>query len=155
MDVDRRALTAGIASCALSIALSGLARAQTLEKPSIRLGVANKAHLYYLPVTLAERRGHFRDYGLNVAITDFEGGAQSLDALLTGTVDVVTVRAVRISVEFWSNARNLLRPGGRLLMFGTDEELEGLKTPPNMRPMFRELLVPANGSVLLGVERID
>jgi 16S rRNA (guanine527-N7)-methyltransferase len=74
---------------------------------------------------------------------------------LRGTVDVVTVRAVRISVEFWSNTRNLLRPGGRLLMFGTDEELEGLKTPPNMRPIFRELLVPANGSVLLGVERID
>ena len=90
MDVDRRALTAGIASCALCTALSGLARAQTLEKPSIKLGVANKAHLYYLPVTLAERRGHFRDYGLNVAITDFEGGAQSLDALLVGTVDVVT-----------------------------------------------------------------
>jgi NitT/TauT family transport system substrate-binding protein len=43
-----------------------------------------------LPLTLAERRGHFRDYGLNVAITDFEGGAQSLDALLAGTVDVVT-----------------------------------------------------------------
>ena len=90
MDVDRRALTAAIASSALSTVLPGLARAQALEKPSIRLGVANKAHLYYLPVTLAERRGHFRDYGLNVTIIDFEGGAQSLDALLVGTADVVT-----------------------------------------------------------------
>jgi NitT/TauT family transport system substrate-binding protein len=90
MDVDRRAFTASLAGFTFSTALSGLARAQQVEKPSVRLGVANKAHLYYLPLTLAERRGHFRDYGLNVAITDFEGGAQSLDALLAGTDDVVT-----------------------------------------------------------------
>jgi NitT/TauT family transport system substrate-binding protein len=90
MDVDRRTFTAGLAGFTLSTALSEPARAQQLEKPSVRLGVANKAHLYYLPLTLAERRGHFRDYGLNVAITDFEGGGQSLDALLAGTADVVT-----------------------------------------------------------------
>src|SRR3984893_17927556 len=90
MDVDRRAVTAGLAGFTLSTVLSAPARAQQLEKPSVRLGVANKAHLYYLPLTLAERRGYFRDYGLNVAITDFEGGAQSLDALLAGTADVVT-----------------------------------------------------------------
>ncbi len=74
---------------------------------------------------------------------------------LRGAVDVVTVRAVRISIEFWLNTRNILRPTARLLMFGTDQEFEGLKTPPNMRPIFREPLVPANGSMLLGVERID
>src|SRR5262249_53877504 len=73
-DIDRRALTAGLVGFALSAASIRLARAQQLEKPSIRLGVANKAHLYYLPLTLAERRGHFRDYALNVTITDFEGG---------------------------------------------------------------------------------
>jgi NitT/TauT family transport system substrate-binding protein len=66
MDVDRRAFTAGLAGFAFSTTLSGLARAQQLEKPSVRLGVANKAHLYYLPLTLAERR---QDYGLNVRVT--------------------------------------------------------------------------------------
>ncbi len=90
MQIDRRAFATGLGGLALSTIVPGLARSQQLENPSIRLGVANKAHLYYLPVTLAERRGHFKDYGLNVAITDFEGGAQSLDALLAGTVDVVT-----------------------------------------------------------------
>jgi NitT/TauT family transport system substrate-binding protein len=90
MDCDRRSFATGLAGLALSMTLAGAARAQQLEKPSLRLGVANKAHLYYLPVTLAERRGHFRDYGLDVAIADFEGGAQSLDALLAGSVDVVT-----------------------------------------------------------------
>src|SRR5215813_3439865 len=90
MDSDRRAFTTGLAYLALSMTLPGAARAQLLEKPSLRLGVANKQHLYYLPLTLAERRGHFKDYGLDIAIADFEGGSQSLDALLAGSLDVVT-----------------------------------------------------------------
>jgi NitT/TauT family transport system substrate-binding protein len=89
-DIDRRAVTAGLVGFAFSAASFRLAQAQQLEKPSIRLGVANKSHLYYLPLTLAERRAHFKDYALNVTITDFEGGAQSLEALLAGSLDVVT-----------------------------------------------------------------
>lgn len=90
MGLDRRTFAAGLGGLALSAIASGRVRAQRLEKPSIRLGVANKAHLYYLPVTLAERRGYFKDYGLNVTIADFEGGAQALDALLEGKVDLAT-----------------------------------------------------------------
>jgi NitT/TauT family transport system substrate-binding protein len=90
MMLDRRTFTAGVTSLALLGPLGLRARAQRREMTSVKLGVANKSHLYYLPLTLAERRGYFRDYGLDVAISDFEGGAQSLDALLEGTVDVVT-----------------------------------------------------------------
>src|SRR4029077_12675008 len=90
MNFARRRVIAGLAGSALSAALGRAARAQQAGMTSVRLGVANKSHLYYLPLTLAERRGYFRDYGLDVAIADFEGGAQSLDALLEGTVDVVT-----------------------------------------------------------------
>ena len=88
MQIDRRAFTAGLGSFALSAATP--ARAQSPEKPALRLAVANKAHLYYLPVTIAERRGYFRDYGLTVTLADFEGGSQSLEALLAGSVDVAT-----------------------------------------------------------------
>src|ERR1700730_14176816 len=90
MNFDRRIFIAGLAGCTLSAGLGRAARAQQAGMTSVRLGVANKSHLYYLPLTLAERRGYFRDYGLDVAIADFEGGGQSLDALLEGTVDVVT-----------------------------------------------------------------
>jgi NitT/TauT family transport system substrate-binding protein len=90
MNFDRRTFTAGLAGFALSAALGRPSRAQKLEVASVRLGVANRSHLYYLPLTLAERRGYFREYGLNVAISDFEGGGQSLDALMEGAVDVVT-----------------------------------------------------------------
>src|SRR5215475_8800930 len=88
MQYSRRTFTAGMAGLTLYPAPLNFARAQQLERTSLKLGVANKAHLYYLPVTIAERRGHFRDYGLALAMSDFEGGGQSFDALLAGSVDV-------------------------------------------------------------------
>ena len=90
MTYDRRTFSTGLASVALCATFSRTAQAQQVERPSLTLGVANKAHLYYLPLTLTERRGHFKDYGLTIATADFEGGGQSLEALLAGSVDVVT-----------------------------------------------------------------
>ena len=66
------------------------ALSQALEKPKITLGVGGKALLYYLPLTIAERKGFFKEQGLDVEIQDFAGGAKSLQALIGGSVDVVT-----------------------------------------------------------------
>ena len=60
------------------------------EKPKVTLGVGGKPLLYYLPLTIAERRGFFKDEGLEVEVNDFGGGAKSLQALIGGSVDVVT-----------------------------------------------------------------
>ena len=54
------------------------------------LGVGGKPLLYYLPLTIAERKGFFKEQGLEVEINDFGGGAKSLQALIGGSVDVVT-----------------------------------------------------------------
>src|SRR3954471_8338612 len=80
----------GLAALALAIALTASAQGQTPEKKSLTLGVGGKTALYYLPLTLAERLGYFKEQGLDVAINDFRGGAQSLQALVGGSVDVVT-----------------------------------------------------------------
>src|SRR5258706_5941532 len=79
-----------IAALALALALVGAAQAQAPEKKQITLGVGGKTALYYLPLTIAERLGHFKEQGLEVSINDFRGGAQSLQALAGGSVDVVT-----------------------------------------------------------------
>ncbi|WP_127089828.1 ABC transporter substrate-binding protein [Aquabacter cavernae] len=76
-------------------ALAGLllaapATAQTAEKPKLTLGVGGKPLLYYLPLTIAERNGYFKEQGLDVTINDFGGGAKSLQALIGGSIDVVT-----------------------------------------------------------------
>ncbi len=46
------------------------------------LGVGGKSLLYYLPLTLTERLGYFKEEGLNVTITDFGGGAKALEVLI-------------------------------------------------------------------------
>jgi NitT/TauT family transport system substrate-binding protein len=76
MAYDRRTFTAGLAGLTFFATFPRAAGAQQVERSSLSLGVANKAHLYYLPLTLAERRGHFKDYGLTIAISDFEGGGR-------------------------------------------------------------------------------
>ena len=60
------------------------------EKTDITLGVGGKPLLYYLPLTIAEKKGFFEQQGLNVTINDFAGGSKSLQALVGGSVDVVT-----------------------------------------------------------------
>ncbi len=84
--VGRRAVLAGLAAGAL--ARPAFAQ-RAPEKPKLVLGVGGRALLYYLPLAIADRRGLFREQGLDVEINDFAGGARSLQALVGGSVDVV------------------------------------------------------------------
>src|SRR5260370_34463220 len=81
---------AALAIFALTISLTATAPAQAVEKKQVMLAVGGKRALYYLPLTICERLGYFKEQGLDVTINDFRGGAQSLQALVGGSVDVVT-----------------------------------------------------------------
>jgi NitT/TauT family transport system substrate-binding protein len=82
-------VAAAAAVCALIAALPAMAQG-TPEKTKVVLGVGGKPVLYYLPLTIAERKGFFKAQGLDVEINDFAGGAKALQALVGGSVDVVT-----------------------------------------------------------------
>src|SRR6266852_8746230 len=82
--------TAQLGALALALSIVGAAHGQTLEKQQLTLGVGGKTALYYLPLTICERLGYFKEEVLDIAINDFRGGAQSLQALVGGSVDVVT-----------------------------------------------------------------
>jgi NitT/TauT family transport system substrate-binding protein len=91
--MERRSFLAGASALTLAGTLPELGFAQAAGKPEkakVTLGVGGKPLLYYLPLTIAERRGFFKDEGLEVEINDFGGGAKSLQALIGGSVDVVT-----------------------------------------------------------------
>ncbi|MGN6462835.1 MAG: ABC transporter substrate-binding protein, partial [Pseudolabrys sp.] len=66
-----------LATLAAALDLVGAAQAQAPEKRQVTLGVGGKTALYYLPLTIAERLGYFKEQGLDVTINDFRGGAQS------------------------------------------------------------------------------
>lgn len=56
---------------------------------SLRIAVGGQTQLVYLPLTLAQQLGYYQQEGLDVQITDLAGGAKALEALLSGSVDVV------------------------------------------------------------------
>jgi NitT/TauT family transport system substrate-binding protein len=78
---------AGLAAAAFA-ALACQAQAQ-IEKKDVHIAVGGKTALYYLPLTITERLGYFKDEGLNVRISDFPGGTRSLEAVVGGSADVV------------------------------------------------------------------
>src|SRR5512143_4326625 len=60
-----------------------------IEKKDVHIAVGGKVALYYLPLTITEQLGYFKDEGLNVRISDFPGGTRSLEAVVGGSADVV------------------------------------------------------------------
>ncbi len=91
--MERRTFLGGAAALA-GLSLGGQrAFAQSVGAPEnakVALGVGGKPLLYYLPLTVAERKGFFKEEGLSVEINDFGGGAKSLQSLIGGSVEVVT-----------------------------------------------------------------
>src|SRR5829696_10515542 len=91
--MERRTFLTGTAAAALAAGIMPAAKGQPAgppEKGKVILGVGGKPLLYYLPLTIAERRGLFKEEGLEVEINDLAGGARSLQSLVGGSVDVVT-----------------------------------------------------------------
>src|SRR5450432_3745292 len=80
------------AACtALALLLPFAAHAQgKIEKPKVSIAVGGKAAFYYLPLTIAERLNYFKEEGLDVEISDFDGGSKALQAVVGGSADVVS-----------------------------------------------------------------
>ena len=68
---------------------TSLALAQ-VEKRDVHIAVGGKAAFYYLPLTVAEQLGFFKDEGLDLKISDFAGGSAALKAVVGGSADVVS-----------------------------------------------------------------
>lgn len=60
------------------------------EKSKLVIAVGGKNLFYYVPLTIAEQLGYFKDEGLDVKIPDFAGGSKALQALIGGSADVVS-----------------------------------------------------------------
>ena len=91
MKLTRKKFIATLGMLAVGgLGLSGSVAAQALEKQKVSIAVGGKNLFYYLPLTIAEQLGYFKDEGLQVEISDFAGGAKALQALVGGSADVVS-----------------------------------------------------------------
>jgi NitT/TauT family transport system substrate-binding protein len=89
MKIQRRTLIGALGASA-TLGVPAWLQAQTLEKPEVSIAVGGKNLLYYLPLTIAEELGYFKDEGLKLTIVDFAGGSRALQAVVGGSADVVS-----------------------------------------------------------------
>lgn len=85
-----RRLSTSLMTLLLAVGCIGSTLAQTPEKTKVSISVGGKNLLYYLPLTIADQLGYFKDEGLQVEISDFAGGAKALQALIGGSADVTS-----------------------------------------------------------------
>ena len=83
-------MNAKILLSAMLFAMAAPAHAQKPELDKVRLAVGGQTALFYLPLTVTQRLGYFKDEGLDVEISDFAGGGRALQSLMGGSADVVT-----------------------------------------------------------------
>ncbi len=89
--MKRRNFVVGTAAAAsTALGFPAIVRAQGLEKKEVSLAVGGKNLLYYLPLTVAEQLGYFKDEGLDATVFDFAGGSKALQAVIGGSADVVS-----------------------------------------------------------------
>jgi sulfonate transport system substrate-binding protein len=67
-----------------------MACSKSSDLPTVRIAVGGQNQFIYLPLTLADQLGYFKDEGLTVRISDLRGGSEALAALMGGSVDLVT-----------------------------------------------------------------
>ncbi len=129
-----------LVAAAFGLALATGALAQAPEKKKITIAVGGKTLFYYLPLSVAERKGFFKDEGLEVEIPDFPGGAKALQALVGGSADLVSgayehtinmaakkqpIKAVVLQLKY--SAIVLLMPKDKAARYKGPQDLKGLK----------------------------
>lgn len=147
---------------AIASLIASFTHAQTPEKNKITIAVGGKSLFYYLPLTIAERQGYFKDEGLEVDIPDFAGGAKALQALVGGSADAVSgafehtinmqakkqpIRAVVLQAGYSSIA--LVMPKEKAALYKSPKDLKGLKigvtAPGSSTNMFVNNLLAKEG----------
>ncbi|MGE5242612.1 MAG: ABC transporter substrate-binding protein [Betaproteobacteria bacterium] len=118
----RRLLVVGMTVAFAVTAACG--RAPATGRAPVRISVGGQNQLLYLPTTLAQQLGFYRDEGLDVTIEDFAGGSKALEALVGGSADVVS--------GFYDHTIQMAAEGRELVAFVTMLRYPGLvlASPP-------------------------
>jgi NitT/TauT family transport system substrate-binding protein len=151
-----------LAALATGMALAVGVQAQAPEKKKVTIAVGGKSLFYYLPLTVAERNGYFKEEGLEVEIPDFPGGARALQALVGGSADMVSgayehtinmmakkqpIKAVVLQAKYSSIV--LLLPKDKAARYKSGRDLKGLKigvtAPGSSTNMFVNNLLAKDG----------
>jgi NitT/TauT family transport system substrate-binding protein len=106
-----------VSSVSAVTAMSACARQSTGAR-HVRIAVGGQNQMVYLPTTLAQELGFYRDEGIDAELQDFAGGAKALQALIGGSADVVS--------GFYDHTIQMAAEGRELVAFATMLRYPGL-----------------------------
>jgi len=104
--------------CLFLVLSSACSSRESASRKKVRIAVGGQSQLVYLPATLAEQLNHYKSEGLDVTLTDFQGGSKALESLLGGSTDVVC--------GFFDHVIQMQAEGRKLKAFVTMQQLLGL-----------------------------
>ena len=84
----------------------------------VRIAIGGQTQMIYLPTTLAQELGYYRDEGIDVELQDFAGGAKALQSLVGGSADVVS--------GFYDHTIQMAAEGRELVAFVTMLRFPGM-----------------------------
>jgi len=93
----------------LSLAVVGACARRSSNDAHVRLAIGGANQMVYLPTTLAQELGYYKEEGLDVELQDFAGGSKALEALVGGSADVVS--------GFYDHTIQMAAEGRRLTAF--------------------------------------
>jgi NitT/TauT family transport system substrate-binding protein len=71
-----------------AIALAAVFATGAAAQERLRLAVGGKSAVFYLPLSVTERLGYFKDAGLDVEISDVSSGARALQSIVGGSAEI-------------------------------------------------------------------
>jgi 16S rRNA (guanine(527)-N(7))-methyltransferase RsmG len=116
-------------------------------------------HLRVVMVEARTRKAVFlREVVRHVGLERTEVANARLDELagrreFEGAADLVTVRAVRLDINFWSHTRKIMSQRGSLVLFSSSAEFESIEVPDDMKIVASETLLESNLSHLVVLQR--
>jgi NitT/TauT family transport system substrate-binding protein len=103
---------------ASALSIAGCALQDSRAARPVRVAIGGQNQMIYLPTTLAQELGFYRDEGLDVELQDFAGGSKALQALVGGSADVVS--------GFYDHTIQMAAEGKELMAFVTMLRFPGL-----------------------------
>src|ERR1700738_3560172 len=73
---------------ALTLLMHGAGAQDRPAETKVRLVVGGKSAVFYLPLSVTERLGYFKELGIDAEIADVQSGARALQSLIGGSADL-------------------------------------------------------------------
>ncbi|MCX7312628.1 MAG: ABC transporter substrate-binding protein [Hyphomicrobiales bacterium] len=77
-----------LVSVAAAVALTALSAGGAGAQEKVRIAVGGKSAVFYLPLSVAERLGAFKEAGLDVEISDVSSGGRTLQSVVGGSAEI-------------------------------------------------------------------